>query len=206
MKSVHIIICKFLISGILIAPLGCKPKVDHLGFLNQPHPSAKEHVLSLFDDHDIVILCERHHEEITQYELIKEIISDPYFCENIGHVYTEVGVASMDERINTFLQGESTDSAAVHVELTRIFRDIDFNPWWHCSSFPLLLQHIRKLNQSQTMTVQLHPCDVKFDWHTCRSVTNYKEWDSYTNRDSIMFENFMENYTKQVSNGKKKHW
>ncbi|GHV72424.1 hypothetical protein FACS1894201_01490 [Bacteroidia bacterium] len=32
--------------------------------------SAKDFVLSLFDTHDIVVICERHHCDTTQYDFI----------------------------------------------------------------------------------------------------------------------------------------
>lgn len=42
------------------------PYVD---FLKEQTTSAKDYILGLFDDYDIVILCERNHRDMTQYDL-----------------------------------------------------------------------------------------------------------------------------------------
>jgi hypothetical protein len=156
--------------------------------------SAKEYLLNLFMDYDIIILCERHHSEITQYELITDILKDPYFIDSVGHIYTEFGVANMDSVINKFLVSEIEDSAKIHNNISSIFRDCDYNPWWHCSSFPLLLKQIQKINRINENNIQLHPCDVKFNWNTCHTSEDYKEWDTWTNRDSLIYDNFIKKY------------
>ena len=56
-----------------------EPYVNFLNHIDKT--SAKDYILQKFDDHDIVILCERDHSEFTQYELVKEILSDE--SENI---------------------------------------------------------------------------------------------------------------------------
>lgn len=68
-----------------------QPYVD---FLSKKPLTAKEYVLSLFKTHDIVIICERDHRDITQYELYLDIISDPYFTSNVGVLFTEVAPAA----------------------------------------------------------------------------------------------------------------
>ena len=45
-------------------------------FLQEDHVSAKDYILGLFSQYDIVILCERDHREMTQYELILDILAD----------------------------------------------------------------------------------------------------------------------------------
>ena len=48
----------------------------YLNFLHQVEVSAKDYVLRLFQEYDLVILAERYHAEETQYELINDIIKD----------------------------------------------------------------------------------------------------------------------------------
>ena len=64
---------------------------EYEDFLADQHLSAKEYILSLFEKYDIVILCERDHREITQYDLILDVISDERFRAEVGNVYTEIG-------------------------------------------------------------------------------------------------------------------
>ncbi len=63
----------------LLACKNAQVEMNHQVFLENQTLSAKDYVISLFEDHDIVILCERHHADMTQYELFMEIVKDPYF-------------------------------------------------------------------------------------------------------------------------------
>lgn len=64
-----------------------------------------EYVFNLFETSDVVILGERDHRDVTQYELINKLIADHRFAERIGYVYTEVGVVNMTERANKLIKG-----------------------------------------------------------------------------------------------------
>lgn len=51
----------------------------------------KEYIFKLFEKSDIVVLGERDHRDTVQYDLIHDILADPRFAEQVGHVYTEIG-------------------------------------------------------------------------------------------------------------------
>src|SRR6516225_2405867 len=72
-------------------------------FLESQNESAKDYILGLFNTHDIVIICERTHTEMTQYDLIADIISDKRFIDDVGNVFTEIGVSTLNPALNTFL-------------------------------------------------------------------------------------------------------
>ncbi len=167
-------------------------------FLKEQNTSAKDYIISLFENYDIVIFCEREHAEFTQYELIKEIVSDPYFIEHVGHIYTEVGVTNIDERINKFLVSPPNDSISMRKQVTEIFRDADSTPYWMAYSFPWLLMQISELNRSLPSEKRLlvHPSDVEFDWYKVNSAKDYQKAieKSYNNRDSIMARNIIHRY------------
>lgn len=61
-------------------------KID---FINTNPVSAKDYVLQLFDKYDIVVLGERNHDEMTQYDLFYDIVSDTLFIQRVGHIFTE---------------------------------------------------------------------------------------------------------------------
>ena len=42
----------------------------YVNFLETQNTSAKDYVLELFKKFDVVVLCERNHGEMTQYDLI----------------------------------------------------------------------------------------------------------------------------------------
>jgi hypothetical protein len=178
-------------------------QVQHLHFLKEQKKSAKEYVISLFENYDIVILCERDHKEFTQYELFLEIVKDPYFIENAGHIYTEVGATNMDAEINTFLKSGWQDSLSARNKITSIFRDIDYSPYWHCYNYPWFLGELYKINQGlrEDKKLMLHPSDIEFDWSKCKTPQEYKLFDSSisrgnSNRDSIMAQNIIKRYSR----------
>src|SRR5690554_5881461 len=79
-----------------------KPYVEFLQ--KNQFPSAKDYILEKFNHYDIVILSERHHADMTQYEIILDVIKNGKFK---GNVYTEVGVSNMYQKINRFLLNDT---------------------------------------------------------------------------------------------------
>ena len=69
-----------------------KPKHDikidkYIDFLKHNNNQAKEYILDLIENNDLVILCERDHRENTQYKFLKELMSDPRFIKNVGNIF-----------------------------------------------------------------------------------------------------------------------
>lgn len=86
----------------------------YVSFLERSHPAPVEYVLGLFDEYDIVVLCERAHPERTQWELIYSIISDEPFINQVGHVFIEYGQRNYQQVPDGFLATPGLGSAAVH--------------------------------------------------------------------------------------------
>lgn len=72
----------------------------------------KEYIFKLFEKSDIVVLGERDHRDTVQYDLIHDILADPRFAEQVGHVYTEVGSYNMTDEVNLLLQSNYPTEAA----------------------------------------------------------------------------------------------
>jgi len=200
-----IILCVTVFS--LFACENAKKNISYKEFFKSETLSAKDYVISQFKNHDIVILCERNHMEFTQYELFLEIAKDSIFINDVGNIYTEVGVANMDYEINNFLQGEQQDTISTRNEITRIFREIDFTPYWHCYNFPWFLGELFKLNQHLPMPkkIKLHPVDAEFNWADYKNADEYEKFDnSLDNRDSTMANNIIGQFNKQAEDSKRR--
>lgn len=65
----------------------------YVEFLEKPHLSAKDYIISLFDTYDFVIFVERLHPEETQYDLLMDVFADKRFQDQVGHVFHEIGGA-----------------------------------------------------------------------------------------------------------------
>ena len=85
----------------------------YLDFLQSQNTSAKDYILTLFKTHDIVILCERNHNESTQYDLIYEVVNSNYFQENVGNIFTEIGSLSNRKNTMEFTKTKFTNNEVV---------------------------------------------------------------------------------------------
>lgn len=189
----------FLLAIIFFTSSGFNEPDDphYFRFLKEQNKTAKEYIISLFKNNDVVILCERDHKEFTQYELFLEVVKDPYFIKYVGHIFTEVGVVNMDRSINKFLQSKHQDSLSTRKKITSIFRDLDSSPYWHCYSYPWFLGQLFKINQNLNykQKLALHPSDCEFDWNRCKTAEQYKVFEnSIQNRDSIMAANIIKKF------------
>lgn len=122
-----------------------KPYVD---FLSHKQLPAKDYILSLFKNHDIVFICERDHRDITQYELYLDILRDPYFTNHVGVLFTEVGSRSLNPELNQFLSSGKMDSTKVNSRILDFRRNMLFYPVWHCYNWSMLAQGIYQLNNT----------------------------------------------------------
>jgi hypothetical protein len=185
-----------------------KENINHKEFLESQTFSAKEYVLSLFKTHDIVILCERHHNEVEQYNLILEIVSDPYFIQNVGAIYTEVGTISISKKVNDFLESSGLDSTQINHKIVYLYQNAEFDALFASHNFPWLLSKLYQLNQGKDKKVNLYPCEVAWEWNKCLT-PEYMAYVDSTDmevRDSIMAMNFISQFenTQKTRNGKKK--
>ena len=168
--------------------------------------SAKDYILQKFQDHDIVILCERHHSDLTQYELIKEILTDDYFKKNVKNLFTEIGIINLNPEINNFLQTRGLDSIYVEKKLSEFQLNASFWAIWENYNYHFLLRTIYDINNTSDNQISYFPSDVEFDWSKVKDSTDYyREMEIDTEpRDSLMAYNIINQYEKIKSKGNKK--
>ncbi|MDR2563407.1 MAG: hypothetical protein LBC98_05625, partial [Prevotellaceae bacterium] len=68
LKLIIIIVC--MTSGFVVANAQNKEIVSYIDFLQNQKTHPVDYVFELFEKYDIVILGERDHRDISQYELI----------------------------------------------------------------------------------------------------------------------------------------
>jgi uncharacterized iron-regulated protein len=149
---------------------------NYVHYLETQNISARNYVLELFDKYDIVVLCERYHQEMTQYDLIFDIVSDERFTKQGGQVITEVGVANSYELLNEFLHNTSLPDDKIEENLLDIIRNNDFNPLWEMTNYPVFIKKLHYLNKTLPLAQQItvHPVDVPFSWKNITSQREYK--------------------------------
>lgn len=197
MKIYRLKVC-FSLIALWVAFDGYSQKSEldpYVDFLRRQNTSAVDYVFELFEKYDIVILGERDHRDITQYQFINEIISDRRFIQNVGHIFTEVGVHNQTERANEILANKYDDYSVFERDLMRLYRDLNYWSVWEKYNFWYLLSTIYHINASldDTRKLTIHFTDIPFDWD------NYFDAEAYAevhDRDSIMGNNFIDDFDK----------
>ncbi len=190
------------------APKHDKRIDDYVAFLDNNHTLAIDYVLSLFEEHDIVILCERDHRENTQYEFLTDLISDPRFIKNVGDVFTEVGMTNLNPELNNFIHSENLSQEIIDKKLIEFQRNASYYPLWNKFNFYYLNQQLYNINQTLLSEdkINIHPTNnpLKLD---SLDYTYYKSvWNSIIqDRDSLMAQNIIDEFEKiKKSNSKRK--
>lgn len=161
-----------------------------------------EYVFRLFETSDIVILGERDHRDVTQYEFISKLIADPRFAERIGHVYTEVGVTNLTRRANDLIKGKYGSWEEYRKARLDYLRDEDYSFGWEKTNRSMFIDSLYSINSRlpDGKKITLGLTDVKFDWHKAVSPTKYRKWYHKINfgkRDKMMADNFIRLYKRQ---------
>lgn len=162
----------------------------------------KEYIFKAFENVDVVILGERDHRDTTQYNLILDILSDPRFANQIGHVYTEVGVINMTEEANRLIKGRYASDEEFHKKFIEYYRNEDFNPLWDKSNRYMFINGLYKINSKlpRKKKITLGLTDLRFEWSKMKTSEQYQNFNNspaMLNRDSTMAAHFMDLYQRQ---------
>lgn len=200
----------FLLTFIFIS--SCKEGIKYnealnpyVDFLKGEQRSAKDYVLNLFQNKDIVILTERDHRELTQYDLILDIVSDNYFRENIKDIYVETGMRNLNPELNEFINSEGLSEKEIEEKLIYFQRKCSHHPIWSFYNYNYFIKGLYKLNQNQPKSkkINIYPTDVAIDWETADSA-KYASFikEKVVRRDSFMAD-FISKKLETTSNSKK---
>lgn len=78
-------------------PIALRPRPSshivskYTDFINTNSQDINEYLKELYKHYDHVVLCERWHPECTQYDLIYDLVTSPYFTDSINSIFTEIG-------------------------------------------------------------------------------------------------------------------
>ncbi len=167
-----------------------------MGFLEKQHPRPVDYILSLFEKRDLVVFCERFHAEVTQYDLLYDLVSDPRFQNEVRHVFTEVGTAALRPLVESFLTDDTLSEAQVNEKLRYIAQHFDFEPVWEKTNIFDFLRKLHYLNRSLTRDRRIHvyPSGIEFDWDQ----TTQESWAQFKQqlgrRDRIMAGNIISRF------------
>jgi hypothetical protein len=119
--------------------------IKYVDFLKIQNTSAKDYIINLWQKYDVVILCERNHGELTQYDLIYDIVKSDYFIHNVGNIFTEIGTISKQNEVLKFIKTDFSDSTEKEKIILDLYRNIQY-PCWEKSNFYFFLGKLNTLN------------------------------------------------------------
>jgi hypothetical protein len=186
-----------LCAGAAPAPTGYKPEIEpYVAWLQSAtRLDPVDYVMGLFDRYDIVILCERDHRDMTQYELFFRIVRDPRFIDTVGTVFTEIGSASNNPAVDAFLKSGETNVSALQRQLLGIWRDLTWSPYWEKYNFYDFLWRLHFLNNTlpDERKVSLYFTDLSVNWKTItKQQYKYVFTPLLAGRDRKMAESILE--------------
>ncbi|TAJ14874.1 hypothetical protein DMA11_03885 [Marinilabiliaceae bacterium JC017] len=198
MKSINTII---IFALFLVSLVSCKPKYnpaleEYTEFLKEKQTTAKDYVLEQWKQHDVVVLCERDHAELTQYDLINEITSSDYFIKNVGCIFTEVGSFTVRNRVLVFLHTTYKNENLREAALIKIYRELSW-PIWEKSNTYFMLLRLNKINQNLKPEdkIQVYTSDEPIPSNDkVKSKEDYLAFEKKylsRDRDSVMAENII---------------
>ena len=180
--------------------------IPYIDFIkeNQTHPV--DYIFQLFEKYDIVILSERDHRDLHQYELIEKIISDKRFIENVGNIFTEVGPFNRTEWVNKVLKSEYETYKDFENNLMPLYRELEsWNLIWEKYNFWDFLSSIYRINNklNPSQQINLFFTDIPFDWNNFKTRDDYLTFENKLRgfyRDSIMGLNMITAYNEILKN------
>jgi len=215
---------------LLVLTITCScdknPANRYIKFLRQDHLSALDYIIDQWNTHDMIVLCERDHDELTQYQLITDILNNPYFIDSVGIVFTEIGAVNKTKNIEKFLRTKYKSDSIRKEELTQLFREI-FWPGWEKYNYYYLLYETNKINCSlpYNKQIMIRPVDepspfkvndshdlVSFEDSCCRMerdsamaleiINQYDQLNKIDKTKCLVIQNFRHAFSKNMINDK----
>ena len=138
----------------------------YVRFLQQQKQTPVDYIMSLFQTYDLVVLCERSHPEVTQYDMIYQLVADPRFQQQAGHIFMENGTRHLQPAVEEFLMGDGLTEPQAYEKHCRIFRDFNWDGASDRTNVFDFFRKVHDLNRSlpKDLRVHLYPCDLDCDW------------------------------------------
>jgi uncharacterized RDD family membrane protein YckC len=155
---------------------------------------AKDYIFKLFEKNDYVILCERFHQESTQYEFINSLIADKRFAENVGVVCSEVGTSFLQPQLDSLIYSDSISISEFNNQLIDILQNFSFFPMWELTNQVEYYNNLFKLNQKlqKGQKIKHYLTDFPVDWNSIKSKSDYQNIKKLElKRERILAENTM---------------
>ena len=159
-------------------------------FLKAQKTSPVDYVIGLFDKYDVVVLCERAHPEMTQYNFISDIVRDPRFIDKAGMVFSEIGQKGNQPCMDSLMNTGNLSAQQIREHILRITRNEAVHPAWPNYNWFHYIERLYNLNRTlpPEKRVRHYFTDAAVDWYAIKNTKDYTDYEhKYVwNRDSLM--------------------
>ncbi len=160
---------------------------NKIAFIKNINTTPKDYIFQLFKKNDIVVLSERYHPEMTQWDFIYDIVSDPWFIKNVGHVFTEYGASNYQDTVDKYFTTHFQNDTLLEMATTDLLRHEGQTMFWVNYNIFNYFKKINKLNNKlpDSLKIRQYFTDVdKYD----KNIKNYNDFlkISDIHRDSCM--------------------
>ncbi|MGD0582971.1 MAG: hypothetical protein ABR974_08520 [Bacteroidales bacterium] len=180
----------------------------YVSFLEKQE-DAKDYIFRLFDKNDIVILCEREHPEMTQYDFVFDLISDKRFIEKAGNVFSEIGSRTQQSNLDSLMNTAGLTDEELDIKLCQILRDYSSFPIWENTNYFDYFKKSYALNQQlpKEKRIKHFFADVECNWKEIKNKNDYTEKvkSNILRRDEVLADLIIMKYEQiSVSNPERK--
>ena len=153
----------------------------YVDFLENNQQDINDYVMGLFEKYDCVILCERHHQDMTQYDMIYNLVTDKRFVDNVGVVFTEIGCAESRDAYKTFVETTFPDDTLVEKGLASfLMENQSVHLLWPNTNWFTFLKRMYYFNHDKEKKVEIMFAD-----------RNWIDRTELAQRDSVMADNII---------------
>jgi hypothetical protein len=188
-------------------PAGYDKAIEgYVQFLRQQSQTPVDYIMGLFKTYDIVVLCERTHPEITQYDMIGQLAADSRFQQQVGHIFTECGTRTIRPALESFLMDDTLTDEQTREKLLEILRDFNWSVGWGRTNYYDFLKKLHDINRPlpQNLRVHIYPCDMDIDWHKATPASYGELRRQLGQRDQIMADHMSQKFDEIRSSGSRK--
>ncbi|BAX80267.1 hypothetical protein [Labilibaculum antarcticum] len=175
----------------------------YVTFLQKNTTRPIDYLESLFQEKDLVMICERDHREITQYDLFFDIISQDWFSDHVKNIIFESPSLSIQKELDDLLFAEDLSDAQIKSKTKHIYQNLNYGPLWEKTNLYTFIGKVARLNRerSSDKKIRIIGADVKFSWDSIKNKDEYKEFQkTLNNRDRNMAKNISDWYQSNANN------
>ncbi|MCX6281152.1 MAG: RDD family protein [Bacteroidetes bacterium] len=186
-------------------PVNTETKM-YADFIKMHSVNPVDYVFRLFEKYDLVVLDERLHPEVTQYELISKIVGDPRFTEKVGNLYTELISQTYQDSLTHYLNTAFPNEDTLNKATAWLETNTDgLWPIWGNTNLFDFLKFVNKLNThaDDSLKINWYCTDIPMDW-TKMTASKYQDLPRKEKRDKIMADRITSIYRDKAAKNEKR--